>query len=113
MGQLLKSDCCCCVGGSEWLTPPDLVATTMNFSGGSSTWSKYEQFMEQADSFILDQIRLLSLESLYRKTVEYHYNCHNHLPSSSCASSRDQGINKESHDPHLNLIEITYFDDKT
>jgi hypothetical protein len=29
MGQLLKSDCCCCVGGSEWLTIDGWPGTTI------------------------------------------------------------------------------------
>jgi hypothetical protein len=79
----------------------------------SSPWSKYEQFMEQADSFILDQIRLLSLESLYRKTVEYHYNCHSFFPSSLQQQLDPPSSTSPSNAHDKYVIEISYFNDKT
>jgi hypothetical protein len=74
--------------------------------------------MERADSSILDQIRLLSLESLYRKTVEYHHNYHSYLPSppssaSSPAERHSRGANNKSLDMKLyGMVEVTSFDDE-
>jgi hypothetical protein len=81
----------------------------------SSAWSKYEEFMEQADSSILDQIRLLSLESLYRKTVEYHQNYHSYLPSTSPSGSQSlEGEAKRVADTKLSaMVDIYSFDDAT
>lgn len=43
-----------------------------------ASWTKYEEFMQQADSSILDEIRLLSLDQLFRRTVEFHHNHHSY-----------------------------------
>lgn len=69
-----------------------------------SNWLKYEEFMKQADCSILDQIRLLSLQQLFKRTVKFHHNFHT-LPLKELF---DLNVSYEENEI---LIEIQLFED--
>lgn len=72
-----------------------------------SNWLKYEEFMKQADCSVLDEIRLLSLDQLYRRTVEFHYNYHT-LP---LKESYQNIFGIASYEEKEILIEVQLFED--